>query len=80
MIGFGATADENLPLCIDENELVSASWFDKSVVEKAATVRGAVMNKDVAEQALQADASLQLLVPPTGVLARTLIDNWLQDA
>lgn len=79
MIGFRATADDTLPLNIDANELVSAEWFDKAEVTAAAKVRGAVMNKDVAEQALASDTSLKVLVPPKGVLARSLIDNWLED-
>jgi NAD+ diphosphatase len=80
MIGFRATADDTLPLTIDTNELLSASWFDRSLVGAAARVPGAVMNKDVAEKAIEQDPSLQVLIPPTGVLARSLIDNWLEDA
>ena len=69
MIGFRATADDSLPLDIDTNELVSASWFDKSDVFRASNVDGAVMNNDVAEGALQQFPSLNLLIPPKGVLA-----------
>ena len=69
MIGFRATADDSLPLNIDENELVSASWFDRSDVLEASNVDGAVMNKDVAEKVLQQFPSLNVLIPPKGVLA-----------
>ena len=69
MIGFRATADDSLPLNIDENELVSASWFDRSDVIEASNVDGAVMNKDVAEKVLQQFPSLNILIPPKGVLA-----------
>jgi NAD+ diphosphatase len=79
MIGFRATADDSLPLTIDPIEIVTASWFDKSHVAAAAKVPGAVMNTEIAEKALAQDPSLSLLIPPTGVLARTLIDNWLED-
>jgi NADH pyrophosphatase NudC (nudix superfamily) len=78
MIGFLAQADDTLPLHIDPNELVSASWFDKDQVQAAALVPGAVMNAQVAEQALTTNPSLQVLIPPKGVLARALIDQWLQ--
>ncbi|KAG7362082.1 NUDIX family hydrolase [Nitzschia inconspicua] len=81
MIAFRATADdENQEITIDPNEIVSAHWFDKSQVTKAATVQGAVMNKDVAAKALETDPSLNVLVPPKGVVARALIDDWLEDA
>lgn len=81
MIAFRAMADDiNQDICIDPNEIVSAYWFDKSQVAKAATVQGAVMNKDVAAKALEKDPSLEVLVPPKGVVARALIDNWLEDA
>jgi NAD+ diphosphatase len=77
MIGFSATADDTQKLSVDENELVDAAWFDRNQVEAAAQVPGAVMRKEVAEAALQKDASLELLIPPKGVLARTLLDTWL---
>lgn len=78
MNGFLAQADHSRPLKIDPNELVSASWFDKGQVQEAALVPGAVMNAQVAEQALTANPYLQVLIPPKGVLARALIDEWLQ--
>jgi NAD+ diphosphatase len=80
MIAFRATADDSMPLTIDTNELVSATWFGKSQVAAAAKVPGAVMKAEIAEQALQRDPSLSLLIPPEGVVARALIDNWLKDA
>lgn len=79
MIGFRATADDDLPLSIDTNELVSAEWFDKEKVLEASNIPGAVMNRDVAEKALKDFPSLSLLIPPTGVLARSLIEDWLQE-
>lgn len=77
MIGFRATADDSLPLTLEEDEIVSAGWFERIQVMAAAKVPGAVMNKDVAEAALSRDPSLDLLIPPKGVLARVLIDSWL---
>jgi len=77
MIGFSATADDTQKLNVDKNELVDAAWFDRSQVEAAAAVPGAVMRKEVANAALENDPSLELLIPPKGVLARTLLDAWL---
>lgn len=77
MIGFSATADDTQPLSVDKNELVNAAWFDRKQVEAAAAVPGAVMRKEVAKAALDKDPSLELLIPPKGVLARTLLDTWL---
>lgn len=77
MIGFIATADDSLPLNVDTRELVDARWFNRSDVEKAATVPGATMQKEVAQAALRNDPSLPLLIPPKGVIARKLIDQWL---
>lgn len=80
MIGFLAQVhDDTLPLTIDPSELVSASWFDKDQVHAAAQISGAVMNTQIAEQALIGNPSLDLLIPPKGVLARSLIDQWLQE-
>lgn len=78
MIAFTATADETQPLNIDENELVEAKWFDKKDVVAATKVEGAVMQHEVAKAALEADPTLPLLVPPKRVIARTLIDTWLE--
>lgn len=78
MIGFIATADDTMPLDVDTMELVDAKWFDRSDVEKAATVPGATMQKEVANDALMRDPTLPLLIPPKGVIARKLIDQWLE--
>ena len=77
MIGFIATADEEQALNIDEDEIVEARWFGKEEVRAAASVPGAVMRLAVAEAALKNDPSLPLLIPPKGVLARQLMDTWL---
>ncbi|GKY98257.1 hypothetical protein MPSEU_000783400 [Mayamaea pseudoterrestris] len=77
MIGFIATADDTTPLNIDTAELVDAKWFSRSDVERAATVPGATMQKEVAEAALKNDPSIPLLIPPKNVIARKLIDRWL---
>lgn len=78
MIGFRCTADHCRPLNVDTDEIVCASWFDKSEVHAAAQITGVVMNKDVAEKILQENPSLSLLIPPKGVIARSLIENWLE--
>ena len=80
MIAFTATADDTQQLSIDTNELVDAKWFDKKEVLSATRVEGAVMQHDVAKAALEANPYLPLLVPPKRVIARTLIDTWLQKA
>ena len=78
MIGFTATADDlSQDIVIDPKEIVSAHWFEKEDVAYAAGVPGATMQKAVAEDALRKDPSLKLLVPPRGVIARKLIDTWL---
>ena len=82
MIAFRATANDDpdeMPIQIDTDELVSASWFDKEDVMSAAMVPGAVMDHAIAEEALSRDPSLRLLIPPKGVVARTLMDEWLED-
>jgi len=79
MVAFEATADKTQPLNIDRTELLEARWFDREEVRKAAQhVKGSVMEHDVAKQALKDDPTLPLLIPPKGVIARKLIDNWLQ--
>jgi NAD+ diphosphatase len=80
MVAFRATADEDgQEISIDPNEIVSARWFDKELVRQAAAVTGAVMDRNVAAGVLKDDPSLELLIPPKGVVARTLIDDWLED-
>ena len=77
MIGFSATADAEQPLAIDETELLNAAWFDREQVMAASEVKGATMQHKVAEEILQRDPNLSLLIPPKGVIARKLIDGWL---
>ena len=80
MIGFIAQADETQELNIDPNEIVEARWFDRSEVQAATQVEGPVMQHEVAKAAIEADPSLKLLVPPRGVLARTLLERWLNSS
>jgi len=77
MIGFMATADASQPLNIDEDEIVTARWFGVDEVRAAAAVEGATMRKEVAKAAIEANPEIPLLIPPKGVIARKLIDNWL---
>jgi len=77
MIGFLATADASQPLNIDEDEIVEARWFHKDEVRAAAAVEGATMRAEVAKAALEANPDIPLLIPPKGVIARKLIDTWL---
>mmetsp|Transcript_24907 Transcript_24907/g.56829 ORF Transcript_24907/g.56829 Transcript_24907/m.56829 type:complete len:509 (+) Transcript_24907:194-1720(+) len=83
MIGMHARAREiGLPsINIDPNELVDAQWFDKEVIYQATVETdrlGAVMDPKVVEdQKTKGLWDGKLLVPAKGVLARTLIDKWL---
>jgi NAD+ diphosphatase len=77
MIAFTCTADSSQTLSIDREEIVSASWFDRAQVRQAATVEGATMQAEVAKAALEANPGLELLIPPKQVVARTLIDYWI---
>ena len=77
MIGFIAQADENQEFNIDPHEIVEARWFDRGQVQAATAVEGPVMQHQVAQAAINANPSLDLLIPPRGVLARKLIDTWL---
>jgi NAD+ diphosphatase len=77
MVGFVAKADDTQPIVIDDAEIVQASWFHRSDVVRAAQVPGATMQKSVAELAVANDPNLKLLIPPKGVIARKLIDLWL---
>jgi NADH pyrophosphatase NudC (nudix superfamily) len=79
MIGFTATADDTAPLTVDPNELEHAAWFSKADVALAARVPGSTMQRSVAEAAVRDDPTLPLLIPPKGVIARKLIDSWLED-
>lgn len=77
MIGFIAQADEAQELKIDPNEIVEARWFDRGEVYEATKVEGPVMQHEFARNAIAADRSIRLLIPPRGVLARRLIETWL---
>lgn len=79
MIAFTATADDEQPLNIDENELVDAKWFDRDDVMLASEQEGPVMQHDVALAILEKNPDLNLLIPPKRVIARTLIDDWLHN-
>lgn len=78
MIGFIAQADENQKLSIDPNEIVEARWFNRSEVHAAGQIEGPVMQHEAAMAAIAANPSLNLLIPPRGVLARKLIETWLK--
>jgi hypothetical protein len=69
-------------LSIDQNEIIDAQWFDKETVYQAARDTdglGAVMERQVVtERQAKGEWSGKVLVPPKGVLARTLIENWLE--
>eukprot|EP00533_Pseudo-nitzschia_delicatissima_P001182 CAMPEP_0116089430 /NCGR_PEP_ID=MMETSP0327-20121206/6419_1 /TAXON_ID=44447 /ORGANISM="Pseudo-nitzschia delicatissima, Strain B596" /LENGTH=538 /DNA_ID=CAMNT_0003580617 /DNA_START=92 /DNA_END=1708 /DNA_ORIENTATION=+ len=78
MVAFEATADDTQPLNIDENELVEARWFDREEVFTATQIEGPVMQAEVAKKVLEEDPSLPLLIPPKQVIARKLIDTWLE--
>ena len=83
MIGMRAKSLENLaPIDIDPNEIVDAKWFDKETVYQAARdsdLMGAVLEREVVEERqVNGDWSGKLLIPSKGVLARTLVDDWLE--
>ena len=83
MIAFTATADHSAAhnaLDIDTDELVAAHWFDREAVAAAATGEGAVMNRDVAAAVLEERPELELLIPPSNVVARDLIEAWLKSS
>ena len=88
MIGFHAKtheADGLETIHIDPKELVDARWFEKEDVYLAArdTDRmGAVLVLDrqvVEAQKANGNWNGNLLVPSKGVLARTLVDHWLEE-
>jgi len=78
MIAFTATADDQQLLDIDHEEIQSAKWFDRREVQAASRIQGAVMQHEVAKAALEANPGLTLLIPPKQVVARMLIDTWLE--
>lgn len=77
MFGFTATADDSQQLVIDQNELVSARWFNRSEVQQASEVDGPTMNKAFAQAVIDENPDLPLLIPPNGVIARRLINKWV---
>jgi NADH pyrophosphatase NudC (nudix superfamily) len=79
MIGFLATADDSSQsIVVDPEEIVNAEWFHKNDIVKSAQVTGPTMQRSVAEAALLARPDLSCVIPPKGVIARTLIDLWLE--
>ena len=83
MIGMSARTHDGLsPINIDVNEIVDAQWYDKETVYQAARdsdEMGAVLERHVVEERqAKGEWSGKLLVPSKGVLARTLIDDWLE--
>ena len=77
MIGFSASADDSQEIVIDDKEIESARWFNRSDVARAAAIPGATMQRAVAEKAIRLDPSIPLLIPSKGLIARRLIDLWL---
>ena len=81
MLAFSAPASpDSETINIDDDEILLALWFDRADIEAASAVEGSTMQKVVAKKALQDYHDLKVLVPPHGVVARTLIDQWLYGA
>ena len=83
MIGMHAKTIHDLaPIRIDPHEIVDAKWFDKETVYQAARdtdALGAVLDRQVVEERrAKGEWKGDLLVPSKGVLARTLVDHWLE--
>ncbi|KAL7548680.1 hypothetical protein ACHAWF_011959, partial [Thalassiosira exigua] len=84
MIGMRAKSlDHGLaPIHIDPKEIVDARWFEKETVYQAARdtdKMGAVLDRKlVEERQAKGDWKGEVLVPSKGVLARTLVDDWLE--
>ena len=83
MIGMHARSSLDMaPICIDPNEIVDAQWFDKETVYQAAKHSdeiGAVLDPKVVEAKQAKGWNGKLLVPSKGVLARKLVDHWLDE-
>jgi NADH pyrophosphatase NudC (nudix superfamily)/nicotinamide mononucleotide (NMN) deamidase PncC len=80
MIGFVATADDRgQQIKLDPNELVEAGWFTKDQVRAASQLSGTstVMQPEAARKILEQNPHAELLIP-SGVVARRLIDHWLE--
>ena len=82
MIGMHARTHEDFaPIQIDPNEIVDAKWYDKETVYQASRHTdeiGAVLEQQVVnDKKAKGEWNGQLLIPSKGVLARKLIDHWL---
>lgn len=83
MIGMRASTIDGLSsIRIDPNEIADAKWFEKEAVYQAARdsdSMGAVLERSVVEDKQKSgEWNGKLLVPSKGVLARTLVDSWLE--
>ena len=83
MIGFHAkthiSVDGLASINIDPDELVDARWFEKEEVYLAAKhtdMVGPVLDRQVVEAQNWKGNSL---IPSKGVLARTIVDYWLEE-
>lgn len=83
MIGFHAkthSVDGLSSINIDPKELVDARWFEKEDVYLAARNTD-MLDRQIVVEGQQANGNWtgSLLVPSKGVLARTLVDHWLEE-
>lgn len=78
MVAFRAEADHEAPLNVDAAELEAARWFDRAEVARAAEL-STTMDPDATRRIVAEHPDLRCLVPPRGVIARTLIDAWLAE-
>lgn len=80
MLGFSVTTDDTIPLNVDTNEIECAKWFDRVDVRASAEATSglATMQPNVARSLLESRPDLKLILPSKGVIARQLIDNWLE--
>ena len=81
MIGFVATClDDHQPFALDLEEIQQAQWFHRDDIRKATSIlhdHHMTMDPHVANDILTRHPDLPCLLPPPGVIARTLIDYWL---
>ena len=85
MIGMRACSIDGLSsIRIDPSEIIDAQWFDKEIVYQAARdsdSMGAVLDTSVvSKKQKKKEWTGKFLVPSKGVLARTLIDSWLESS
>lgn len=83
MIGMHAKSiDDMASINIDPDEISDAKWFDKETVYQAARdsdEMGYALERSVVEaRQAKGEWNGNLLVPSKGVLARTLVDHWLE--